>query len=160
MTFLHREVFAKAEYFSRVRVLMRQGQAVWYPRTFHSLFHCYSNMDHVLQRKRDSHLRLYFYPSPSLLPTGLLSRFILRYCSYDVYNDRGAEPGGTAVRRLALSPGEACFMIQACRHSFVRQLEMHICKWRKPSAKRGYKAGRSLIDSLCGGWGITEITLE
>ena len=40
---------------------------------------------------------------PPLLPMGLLSRFILRYCSYDVYNDRGAEPGGTAVERLTLS---------------------------------------------------------
>ena len=66
--------FAKAEYFSRVRVLMRQGQAVWYPRTFPSLFHCYSNMDHVLQCRRDSHLRLYFYPSPSA-PDGVIVPF-------------------------------------------------------------------------------------
>ena len=42
---------------------------------------------------------------PPLLPMGLLSRFILRYCSYDVYNDRGAEPGGTAVDSPSLPGG-------------------------------------------------------
>ena len=78
-------------------------------------------MDHVLQRRGDSHLRLYFYPSPSLLPTGLVSRFILRYCSYDVYNDRGAEPGGTAVRRLALSLSRGGLFHDSGVPSLVRQ---------------------------------------
>ena len=103
MTFLHREVFAKAEYLSRVRVLMRQGQAVWNPRTFPlPLLLKYGSC--TAAKKRFTFTALFLSFSLPLLPTGLLSRFILRYCSYDVYNDRGAEPGGTAVDSPSL-PG-------------------------------------------------------
>ena len=139
MTFLHREVFAKAEYFSRVRVLMRQGQAVWYPRTFSlPLLLKYGSCTAAWRRFTFTALFLSFSlcSQRGYCPVSFCGTAVMMSTTTEVPNREGPQYVGSP----SLSPGEACFMIQACRHSFVRQLEMHICKWRKPSAKRGYTA--------------------